>query len=784
MKAFFVLACICVVGSVPVPEADPQPAAYASDYGYALPANNPSSQYHAQDEVGAYTYGYNSAEQTKSEVKTADGVVRGSYSYIDANGIVQTVNYISDAMGFRVAATNLPVHHVEAPVAAVAAAVPVEAAPVTAAVEAAPVAVQAAVAAPVASASHVLTPSVPYAYLPYATNYGYHVTPTQYVQAPVVAAAAAPVVHAAPVAVTQAAPAVVAHAAPVAVAPAVDPVFSKYHAQDELGQYSFGYNDASSNRHETKTADGVVQGSYNYVDSNGHIQTVQYIADAAGFRVAGTNLPIHAATAPVDTPEVAAAKVEHAVAYSAIAADHALPVVEAAVPVVQVAAAPVVLAATAPVDTLEVAAAKVQHAAAYSAIAAEHAVIHAAAPVVQAAAPFVQAAPVVQAAVPVVQAAAPFVQAAPIVQAAAPFVQAAPVVQAAVPVVQAATPVVYNSAVPVAQSVAPVVHATAPVVQAAAPIVHAAAPVVVNAPAVADSQYHAQDEAGQYTYGYSDGNSVKQEVKTADGVVRGAYSYVDADGIIQSVNYIADALGFRVGATNLPVHIVDEAHAVAAAAPAAAPVAVAAAPVATVSDVAPVMAPQVDYSYLPYATNYGYYGAAGGVPVRYVETAPAVTVDADSYAIDAAPSVVAESSVVAAAPAVATAAAIPIVAAPAVDPNTQFHAQDEFGQYNYGYANPTQTKSEVKTADGVTRGSYSYIDANGIVQTVNYISDAMGFRVAATNLPVHHVEGEAVAPVVAAKYEGSSVLTPAVNYAHLPYAQGYDYTMPQASPAA
>ena len=677
--------------------------------------------------------------------------MRGSYSYIDANGIVQTVNYISDAMGFRVAATNLPVHHVEAPVAAVAAAVPVEAAPVTAAVEAAPVAVQAAVAAPVASASHVLTPSVPYAYLPYATNYGYHVTPTQYVQAPVVAAAAAPVVHAAPVAVTQAAPAVVAHAAPVAVAPAVDPVFSKYHAQDELGQYSFGYNDASSNRHETKTADGVVQGSYNYVDSNGHIQTVQYIADAAGFRVAGTNLPIHAATAPVDTPEVAAAKVEHAVAYSAIAADHALPVVEAAVPVVQVAAAPVVLAATAPVDTLEVAAAKVQHAAAYSAIAAEHAVIHAAAPVVQ---------------------------------AAAPFVQAAPVVQAAVPVVQAATPVVYNSAVPVAQSVAPVVHATAPVVQAAAPIVHAAAPVVVNAPAVADSQYHAQDEAGQYTYGYSDGNSVKQEVKTADGVVRGAYSYVDADGIIQSVNYIADALGFRVGATNLPVHIVDEAHAVAAAAPAAAPVAVAAAPVATVSDVALVMAPQVDYSYLPYATNYGYYGAAGGVPVRYVETAPAVTVDADSYAIDAAPSVVAESSVVAAAPAVATAAAIPIVAAPAVDPNTQFHAQDEFGQYNYGYANPTQTKSEVKTADGVTRGSYSYIDANGIVQTVNYISDAMGFRVAATNLPVHHVEGEAVAPVVAAKYEGSSVLTPAVNYAHLPYAQGYDYTMPQASPAA
>ena len=85
-------------------------------------------------------------------------------------------------------------------------------------------------------------------------------------------------------------------------------------------------------------------------------------------------------------------------------------------------------------------------------------------------------------------------------------------------------------------------------------------------------------------------------------------------------------------------------------------------------------------------------------------------------------------------------------------PSAQYHAQDDAGQYNYGFSSPDQTKQEVKTADGVTRGGYSYIDANGIVQTVNYISDAMGFRVAATNLPVHHVEGnalEAAAPAVA-----------------------------------
>lgn len=65
-----------------------------------------------------------------------------------------------------------------------------------------------------------------------------------------------------------------------------------------------------------------------------------------------------------------------------------------------------------------------------------------------------------------------------------------------------------------------------------------------------------------------------------------------------------------------------------------------------------------------------------------------------------------------------------------------YHAQDNHGQYAYGYATPTSTKSETKTADGVTQGGYSYIDSHGILQTVNYIADAIhGFRVAATNLP-------------------------------------------------
>merc|ERR1711981_897424 len=473
-----ILVAIFVSLPLASPEASPaalaSPDAYASDYGYtynALPVVEaaPSSQYHAQDDVGQYNYGFSSQDQTKSEIKTADGVTRGAYSYVDANGIVQSVQYISDALGFRVAATNLPVHHVDAPAAVAAPAV-------------APVAV-----APAAPAPEVaMAPSVDYAYLPYAQGYNYHVAPTQYVQA-------APAAVVQPAHYVQPAPAPVV-AAPVVQAAPVDTTGSQYHAQDDFGQYSFGYNDPNSVRQEVKTADGVVRGAYRYVDTAGVVQTVEYIADAAGFRVAGTNLPQGTVALPasvVDTPEVAAAKQEHALAHAQ--ADAA--------------------AAVQPEDL-----------SLYD-----------------------------------TPAAAPVAVPAPVVFSQEPIA----------PVTSESAQQVHYVAAPVA---APVVHA-APVV-AAAPVVHAAAPE--------GSQYHSQDDFGQYSYGYSDPNSVKQEIKTADGVTRGAYSYVDANGIVQTVNYIADALGFRVGATNLPVHNVEG------------------------NTVEPVVQPEVAYAYLPYAQNYGY----------------------------------------------------------------------------------------------------------------------------------------------------------------------------------
>uniref|UniRef100_A0A1L8E4B4 Putative cuticular protein 111 rr-3 family n=1 Tax=Nyssomyia neivai TaxID=330878 RepID=A0A1L8E4B4_9DIPT len=84
----------------------------------------------------------------------------------------------------------------------------------------------------------------------------------------------------------------------------------------------------------------------------------------------------------------------------------------------------------------------------------------------------------------------------------------------------------------------------------AGPAIYAAAPLV--------SQYHSQDELGQYSYGYSGGPSAKTETKTFDGVTRGAYSYIDANGLLQSVEYTADPIhGFRAAATNLPVAPID-----------------------------------------------------------------------------------------------------------------------------------------------------------------------------------------------------------------------------------
>ena len=160
-------------------------------------------------------------------------------------------------------------------------------------------------------------------------------------------------------------------------------------------------------------------------------------------------------------------------------------------------------------------------------------------------------------------------------------------------------------------------------------------------------------------------------------------------GIVQTVNYIADALGFRVGATNLPVHHVEGA--------AAEPVQeVQAVEEPVVAAYKGVMEPAVDYSYLPYATSYSY-----NLPAPHVVAAPAVQ-QVVQPVVQAAPVPVAKAvqpvvQAVQAVQPVVQAAPVPIVTAQTADlTNSQYHAQDDLGQYNYGYSSPTSTKQELK----------------------------------------------------------------------------------------
>merc|ERR1711988_672217 len=338
------------------------------------------------------------------------------------------------------------------------------------------------------------------------------------------------------------------------------------------------------------------------------------------------------------------------------------------------------------------------------------------------------------------------------------LVQSAPVVA---PTVKAVSiqPVVSAAPVPV-QQVQPVVSAAPVPVQQVQPVV---SPVPAD---LTNSQFHAQDDIGQYNYGYSSPTSTKQELKTADGVTRGSYSYLDANGVYQTVNYISDALGFKVAATNLPVHHVEGPTAAVQEAVEA----VEAEPeVIDAYKGEEVMTPQAQYSYLPYAQNYEYYGAASN-------SAPAPAVETTYSHVPAAPIVTS----------VVTPAVTPVaqVVQPVSADGSQYHAQDDLGQYSFGYSNGNSVKQEIRTADGVVRGAYQYVDSDGIVQTVNYIADALGFRVGASNLPVHHVDGASPAeaeekveePVVAAAYQ--DVMTPAVDYSYLPYATGYGYNVP------
>merc|ERR1712029_670953 len=168
------------------------------------------------------------------------------------------------------------------------------------------VALSTLLAAGLCEEAKVVAAPLAYAGYPYA-GYAYAAAPATtltYASAPV--AAPAPVV----------APAPLAYAAPYVAG-------SQFHAQDEFGNLQYGYNNINSVKHEVGNTYAGVSGGYSYVDAAGQIQTVQYVADNEGFKVADSRLPVaptynlEPLTAPEDTPEVVEAREAHMKAWEA-----------------------------------------------------------------------------------------------------------------------------------------------------------------------------------------------------------------------------------------------------------------------------------------------------------------------------------------------------------------------------------------------------------------------------------------------------------------------------------
>lgn len=90
---------------------------------------------------------------------------------------------------------------------------------------------------------------------------------------------------------------------------------TQYHSQDKLGQYAYGYVHNDASHHEERTLNGGVSGSYSYFDDSGIKQSAKYVADHLGYRIEGTNL-LSSAPLPVrPTPEVEAATYAHLKAF-------------------------------------------------------------------------------------------------------------------------------------------------------------------------------------------------------------------------------------------------------------------------------------------------------------------------------------------------------------------------------------------------------------------------------------------------------------------------------------
>ncbi|XP_036344478.1 histidine-rich protein PFHRP-II-like, partial [Rhagoletis pomonella] len=102
--------------------------------------------------------------------------------------------------------------------------------------------------------------------------------------------------------------------------------------------------------------------------------------------------------------------------------------------------------------------------------------------------------------------------------------------------------------------------------------------------------------------------------------------------------------------------------------------------------------------------------------------------------------------------------------------STQFQQLDPHAHtYSYGYADPNSQKQETRSHDGVTRGSYSYVDGSGHIQSLSYVADPHhGFNAIGTNLPKSPLPQDTHFAAIHA----------AAAHSYVPYAQHYPQHIP------
>ncbi|KAF2905027.1 hypothetical protein ILUMI_01147 [Ignelater luminosus] len=112
-----------------------------------------------------------------------------------------------------------------------------------------------------------------------------------------------------------------------------EPILRQSQEAGDLGEYTYGYESGLERKVESRSPDGSTRGMYSYIDNNGKVQVVKYTAGVEGFHAETSSLPIEGARGQLfpthlsshhsltgglgDTPEVIAARKQHAAAHAA-----------------------------------------------------------------------------------------------------------------------------------------------------------------------------------------------------------------------------------------------------------------------------------------------------------------------------------------------------------------------------------------------------------------------------------------------------------------------------------